>query len=1026
MKTILRTTWSMLLFSLAAFSARAQGTAFTYQGSLTSGGVPANGSFDLAFSLCASANGGAPVAGPITNTAVAVSNGLFTVSLDFGNVFSGGDAWLLVAVQTNGGSGFAALSPLQPITPTPYAIYAPTAGAAASVSGPISLAQLPASLVTNGETGLSISGNFVGNGGGLTNLNASQLSSGAISSSLLPSNVLTTVRTIIQSNVYSTAGVTMLMVPAGATNMTAKLWGAGGGGGLASTGGAGAFSQMSLAVVPGQTFTVVVGQHGNYTNNNNGGGIGSGDASGGIVNPGAKAGEGGQASSLFLNSGTNYLTVAVAGGGGGAGAANASVNGGAGGNPGQAGASAGGTGGSNGIGGASVPGGTAGDNYSAAATNTGIASLGSVDGQGGSAVSTTGSGGGGGGFGGGASGGSSQSGGGGGGSYGATIIGGTNYNAGNTGDPSYIIPNGSGGQVQTPGADGLVVITFGGFETTTSSAIAAAGFSGSGAGLTNVNTSSLVGGALPASILPTNIFTTVLVGAQTNAIQTNVYSSAGTITVTVPPNATLMTAKLWGAGGGGGHGSGVSGGAGAFVEQSVDVAPGQTFLVVVGQHGDSSDNNAGGAGSGDAAGGQSSGGGGLGQGGQASSLFYQNGVNYIVKAIAGGGGGGGYSYSGGAGGNPGQTLTGGGGGGGNGLGGAAGSSASGAGGNYASTATNAGLASVSAAGGSGGYAAPGGSDGGGGGGYGGGGGGSQYAFGGGGGGGSYGSIIVGGNGNVPGNTGDSSYTSPSATGGASQAAGADGLVVITFSIVQTIPTVYISAAGFSGDGSGLTNLNASKLVGSLPAISGASLTDLNASQLTTGTVPLAQLPSAVVTNNESGVTLSNVTLNGTTTAASLNGATITANAYSGGSIQVSAVIATSEVYCYGPVYGQAFDYTSDRTAKENFAAVNPLEVLEKVVALPVTKWNYKAAQGQPHIGPMAQDFHAAFKLNGSDEKHISVVDETGVALAAIQGLNQKLEGAEKALKEKDAEVQELRSRLEKLEQMMTAKNALIK
>ena len=54
-----------------------------------------------------------------------------------------------------------------------------------------------------------------------------------------------------------------------------------------------------------------------------------------------------------------------------------------------------------------------------------------------------------------------------------------------------------------------------------------------------------------------------------------------------------------------------------------------------------------------------------------------------------------------------------------------------------------------------------------------------------------------------------------------------------------------------------------------------------------------------------------------------------------------------------------------------------------------------------HIGPMAQDFHAAFGLNGADDKHISVVDEGGVALAAIQGLNQKLN-------EKDAEIQDLK------------------
>ena len=66
----------------------------------------------------------------------------------------------------------------------------------------------------------------------------------------------------------------------------------------------------------------------------------------------------------------------------------------------------------------------------------------------------------------------------------------------------------------------------------------------------------------------------------------------------------------------------------------------------------------------------------------------------------------------------------------------------------------------------------------------------------------------------------------------------------------------------------------------------------------------------------------------------------------------------------------------NRSAKGNFAPVNPLAVLEKVVALPLTKWNYKTdSASQTHIGPTAQDFHAAFGLNGGDDKHISVVDQ---------------------------------------------------
>ena len=80
--------YAMFLLLLAAFNPRlstwAQGTAFTYQGRLNDGGIPATGNYDLAFTLYSAISGGSPVTGPITNTATAVSNGLFTVNLDFG------------------------------------------------------------------------------------------------------------------------------------------------------------------------------------------------------------------------------------------------------------------------------------------------------------------------------------------------------------------------------------------------------------------------------------------------------------------------------------------------------------------------------------------------------------------------------------------------------------------------------------------------------------------------------------------------------------------------------------------------------------------------------------------------------------------------------------------------------------------------------------------------------------------------------------------------------------------------------
>ncbi len=107
--------------------------------------------------------------------------------------------------------------------------------------------------------------------------------------------------------------------------------------------------------------------------------------------------------------------------------------------------------------------------------------------------------------------------------------------------------------------------------------------------------------------------------------------------------------------------------------------------------------------------------------------------------------------------------------------------------------------------------------------------------------------------------------------------------------------------------------------------------------------------------------------------------------------------------------------TSDRNAKENFQAVDAQEVLAKVAALPVSRWNYKEDKSQQHLGPMAQDFYAAFGV-GPDDKHIATVDAEGVALAAIQGLNQKLEETRAELKRRDAENAELKVRLEKLEQ----------
>ena len=77
---------------------------------------------------------------------------------------------------------------------------------------------------------------------------------------------------------------------------------------------------------------------------------------------------------------------------------------------------------------------------------------------------------------------------------------------------------------------------------------------------------------------------------------------------------------------------------------------------------------------------------------------------------------------------------------------------------------------------------------------------------------------------------------------------------------------------------------------------------------------------------------------------------------------------------------------SDRNAKTNIAPLDGDAVLAKVDALPISRWSYKSEHGVRHVGPMAQDFYAAFKV-GADDKHITSIDEDGVALAAIKALH---------------------------------------
>ncbi len=165
-------------------AAHAQTTVFTYQGRLADAGAPANGTYDLRFTLHDTAALTNQI-GSATNVApVTVSNGLFTVGLDFGNVFDGGARWLQIGVRAFGDpSPYVTLAPRQLLTSVPYAIQAISAGTASNLSGTLPATNLTGTVrdsqlstnvaLLNGAANFSgaVSAPFFsGNGTGLTNV----------------------------------------------------------------------------------------------------------------------------------------------------------------------------------------------------------------------------------------------------------------------------------------------------------------------------------------------------------------------------------------------------------------------------------------------------------------------------------------------------------------------------------------------------------------------------------------------------------------------------------------------------------------------------------------------------------------------------------------------------------------------------------------------------------------------------------------------------------------------------------------
>ncbi len=128
-------------------------TAFTYQGQLKQNGIPVNGTVNMVISLWDAATDGNPI-GPIVDPApVQVTNGVFTVQLDYGNVFNGDARWLQIAVNNPaGGGGFSTLAPRQPLTAAPHALFALNADRLDGLDSTAFLQSIPVPLTLSGTS----------------------------------------------------------------------------------------------------------------------------------------------------------------------------------------------------------------------------------------------------------------------------------------------------------------------------------------------------------------------------------------------------------------------------------------------------------------------------------------------------------------------------------------------------------------------------------------------------------------------------------------------------------------------------------------------------------------------------------------------------------------------------------------------------------------------------------------------------------------------------------------------------------
>jgi hypothetical protein len=865
-------------------TAFAQGTAFTYQGSLNASGAPANGWYDMAFTLYATNAGGSPVAGSVTNSAVGVTNGLFTTLVDFGNPFNGASNWLEVAVSTNGANAFSTLAPRQQLTPVPYAIAAENLPG--TYGNPVSFS----------NSANQFTGNFAGPGGGLTGLNASQLLSGTV-----PSAVLNNAWKIT-GNSGTSPGVNFIGT---ADNQTLELR---------------ANNQPGLRLEPGgsNSVNVIGGWSGNgILAGVAGGTIGGGGASNyfGLVWSNQVASDFGTVSGGTQNAiqfGAQYANI-----GGGW---NNTI---------QSNASS------------SALGGGENNTIESSANESTI---------GGGFMNVIEAGG--------------Q----------ANAIGGGDYN---TIEPAILDAVIAGGHVNLIQSNSWDATISGGVGNTIQTNALYATIGGGGSGLIQTGDSGATISGGDNNIIQSNAtFTTIgggynniielasvestIAGGRQNTIQTNSpdsaitgglfntiqYQAGGAVIAggygnviqhdnTQPVNSTVAAIS-------GGLSNFVSG-YGGTVAGGVQNVVSHTYATVSGGTGNTASGwgSTVGGGAGNIASspdGSATVGGGYQNTASGDDAVVAGGLQNIATNVASAVGGGfgnqaTYQYATVSGGEV-NLATG---------------NAAMVGGGYNNLATG------------------------------------DYSFIGGG----YANEASGNGSTVPGGSACIASGLGSFAAGSQAVAEHSGSFVWAdiqtdnpfystatnqFSVRASGGIVFAGDVQLSGGAQPYHNLSLSGgnatgyLYGSYPALADGIHLGYNYYYDSAGTGHIANTGGAT-SRLSVGYGYFGVYVGGANTAPS------TARIYAD----------TTGVTVYG-----TFNNSSDRNAKQDFAPINPAQILEKVGQLPITEWSYKQDSKTRHVGPMGQDFYSLFNI-GTDEKHIAPIDEGGVALAAIQGLDQKLE-----------------------------------